>query len=86
VSIPECALAFGVDEGLLLEKEVFANAVAHRNGGRIELTIMDGKNWTGKWPELRYNTGHAQTIYSPVQSPSSARNPERGENPQSVGG
>ena len=49
------------------------------------VTIMDGKNWTGKRPELRYNTGHAQTVHSPVQGSGGARNSERGENPQSVG-
>ena len=25
--------------------------------------IMDGKNWTRNRPELRYNTGHAQTLH-----------------------
>jgi hypothetical protein len=27
------------------------------------LSIMDGKNWTRGRPELRYNTGHAQTLH-----------------------
>ena len=68
--------------------EAHAIAGAHRlRGIRYPCAyIMDGKNRTGKRPKLRYNTGHAQTLYISIQGSGGARNPERGANPQSVGG